>query len=237
MPRIAYSIAWPALVALMLVAGASRAQASSLTFAGSSSGCFNCTASSLTDDPTTVGGLTFDGGQLTVNADGTVDLGTFTLALSTYNYSSHHTSFLLGVTFTDPAALDGSYTAEVEGVINTRQNGSVNIQLDQPYQTYNFTNATGFGSFDFGIYDPTLQLKPGDPSLVLMGMIRNVQFTLNSVDPVIPTGGTTGSDPQDVPGGVTVPAPVPEPGSVLLLGIGLAAAARRKLALSKLPNR
>ena len=209
------------LVALLSFgAGAGTARATSLTFAGTAVGCFNCDSNSLTAAPTTVGGLTFDGGSLTVNPDGTVDLGTFDLTLSTYNYSSTHTSFLLGVTFTDPAALDGAYTAEVEGTINRRQNGAVNIQFDPTFQTFSFSTASGSGSFDFGMFAPTLQLQPNDTSVALLGLIRNLQFTPNVTDPIVPDPVVTGTqDPT---------TPVPEPASMVLFGGGFGAAMLRR---------
>jgi PEP-CTERM motif-containing protein len=197
---------------------ASTAYATSLTFSGSAVGCFNCDSTSLTSS-SSVGGLSFDAiapGSLGVNPDGTVDLGTFTLALSPYQYSSNHTSFLLGVTFTAPAALGGAYTSEVEGTINRQANGAVNIQLDPTFRSFSFSNADGSGSFDFGLFASTLHMQPDNSSALLLGLIRNLQFTPTLIDPV--TTDTSG-DPV---------TPVPEPDSVVLFGLGFARLGARR---------
>ena len=214
--------------------GTGSAEAGTIAFAGSSSGCFTCGAGGASS--ASAGGLSFDGSTfagISVGAGGSavIDLGTLTLGSSAYNYGRHHPSLLLGVTFGDPGDLSSSYDGKIEGSVNLLGNGAVNVQLDKTVRTYAFSNESGYGSFDFGLLDSTLHLKPGD-SLTLWGMIQNLQYTLN---PLADTGtgsasGGTGGD-QPPPGG-DLPSdpsrPVPEPMTLLLFGCGVAAALRRR---------
>jgi hypothetical protein len=223
----------PAFLAILALVfcGTGRAEAGTFTFAGSSSGCFNCTSGgSSTATVGGTGGLTFNSAtfaDISPDASGSteIDLGTLGLGLSSYNYSRNHTSLLLSVTFTDPGSISGSYAATIEGSVNRLGNGTVNVQLDNSYQTFNFSNAAGYGSFDFGILDPTLHLKPGD-TLMLWGVIQNLQYTAIP-PPDTGTGDSTGggadsNDPSQ---------PVPEPMTLLLFGCGVAAALRRRAIL------
>ena len=214
----------------LVFCGPGRAEAGTITFGGSSSGCFNCTSGGSAT--ATVGGttgLTFNNAtfaDISPDASGSaeIDLGTLALGSSSYNYSRNHTSFLLGVTFTDPGTISGSYAATIEGSVNLLGNGSVNVQLDNSSQTYSFSNASGYGSFDFGILDPTLHFKAGDV-LTLWGVIQNLQYTAIT-PPDAETGDPgTGGDSRDPF------QPVPEPMTLLLVGCGVAAALRRRAIL------
>lgn len=223
-------------VAALVVSAAAPANADTIAFAGSSSGCFNCASGGSTT--ASIGGLTFDAATfagVTADASGSalIDLGTMALDWSSYNYSKNHTTFLLNVTFTDPANLAGSYGAQIEGSVNLLGNGSVNVQLDKSFQTYTFANTAGHGSFDFGIFDPSLHFKPGE-SLTLWGVVQGLQYT--ATPSTGGTGGDSGGPNEDPlqPGGETGGAannpdtPVPEPMMLLLMGGGVAVALRRR---------
>jgi hypothetical protein len=238
-----------AILALVFC-GTGRAEAETITFAGSSSGCFNCTSGGSSS--ASIGGLSFDGSSfagITVDASGTaqVDLALLTLESSAYNYSRNHTSLLLSVTFTNPADLSGSYAATIEGSINLLGNGAVNVQLDKNYQTYTFSSSAGYGSFDFGMLNPSLHLQAGD-TLMLYGVIQNVQYTATTPPGTGDTGGSGGTGgPADIGGtggsgdtggpvdtggtgasGQDPSQPVPEPMTLVLVGGGVAAALRRR---------
>jgi hypothetical protein len=217
-------------VALFVTLTATRAQASTiLNLQGTASGCFDCTPSALASSDT-VGGLTFTGGSFNATTDATgaalPTLGFFDLSLDAFNYSNNHVDFLLGVTFTAPTGLDaanGSFTAQIEGSINTNKKGNVNVLFDSAPQTFTFANATGSGSFQFAVDNPILHLQPGgDTHLALLGEILNAQFTPVVVHNDPPPGDGTGGDGSNVP--------VPEPASLVLMGAGVVCALRRRRA-------
>jgi hypothetical protein len=156
----------------------------------------------------------------------------------------------LSVTFTNPDNLSNSYSAKIEGNVNLLGNGAVDVQLDRNYQTYTFSNSAGYGSFDFGLLNPTLHLAAGD-TLMLYGVIQNLQYTATTPTGTGGTGGPVGvggtgdsggtgglgdtGGPLE-PGATGEPGgtgqgpsqPVPEPMTLLLVGCGMAAALRRR---------
>jgi hypothetical protein len=214
--RVAASIALAAVGCLL--GGARQSYADVITILniqGSSAGCFDCTSSSL-QSTAVVGGLTFDASTFDATTDltgaGLADLGTFTLASTTFNYANNDVDFLLSITFTAPTGLSaGEFTAEVAGSVNALGNGAVNVQFDHTFQTFSFTNEQGSGSFELGISYPNLHLC-SNASGSVVGTIRKAQFTAAGVSETAGSGE---------------PVNVPEPASLVLLASGVAAPLRR----------
>jgi len=178
------------------------ASADELTFSLSTSGSFSSgTPSDLSFTgvgTSSIAGFTVTtvGGALSLST-----LGTFTLTRPSEAPPDHYNgdTFTLNLTFFEPLGItqQTSFTAVLTGLVNT-QLGSVFIDFG-PAQKFTFTNPSATGGFDLGIDDVTLEMPHrGSPvSQVLTGGV------LNATDP--PTVGS-------------VTAPVPEPGSILLLG-------------------
>ncbi len=205
------------LLAATLLIGALgfRGTAQAVTFTGDTN----------SSSPTTIATyLTFSGASFNLNVPvgpGPTDLtnlGTFTLdgcgnsCTEPFGTQDGVADFTLKITFTDPT-VSGSpeqFTADIYGTISTQgagkfQNGSsLTINFDNTHQNLTYTNAQGSGAFELWVDDVAFSYSnsstvPPDFRTVV-GHIENLTFT-----PSTPS------------------AAVPEPGSALLMLLGLGA--------------
>ncbi|MCA1565000.1 MAG: PEP-CTERM sorting domain-containing protein [Acidobacteria bacterium] len=157
-------------IALIAVFGAGQiAKADPVTVSGTSSGTVTGTAANF---------LTFTGNTFTATTAGGVGsfsgadrIGTFTLA-STAGETPVSGNFTLNLTFTAPAGINGgqsaTYTATVSGTISTPNVGGVQIEFDNPIQTFTFSNASGSGSFSIEL--PKLFVQSGETANLTAGL-------------------------------------------------------------------
>jgi hypothetical protein len=189
-----------------LGASATPALATSiLDFSYSTTGCFNCTESgpfsSVVLATTSPGGIGFEGVSLSgaTDASGVADLTLGTVHRSPGNPSGY-SNFVLQISFLLPESIVGG---QQDALVATISGVSANklFDFDNSFQTFAFANSEGTGAFELAVWD----LATGsNSSFVLAGQIRNATFS--------PAADDT--------------APVPEPGSMVLLGTGLLALAR-----------
>jgi hypothetical protein len=145
------------LLAAILVAGVGRANADEITVGGT-------TASNA---PT---GITFTAGSFngttSLGYAGFSNLGSYTLSTSAGNYTNGVID--LTVTFTVPTGINGGassiFVASLFGNVNTNAQGGVTIVFSNPTQNFNFSNASGTGSFSFTV-NP-VSLNPGGTTAV-----------------------------------------------------------------------
>jgi hypothetical protein len=135
-----------------LVLGIGRAKADEITVAGG-------TASNAP------AGITFTAGSFngttSLGFAGFSNLGSYTLSTSAGNYTNNVID--LTVTFTVPTGISGGassiFVANLFGNVNTNAQGGVSIVFSNPTQNFNFSNASGTGSFSFTV-NP-VSLNPG----------------------------------------------------------------------------
>jgi hypothetical protein len=115
----------------------------------------------------------------------------------------------LQVVFTVPTGINGGQTGAFTALItgtNHGGGGHLDVDFDNSWQLLTFTNAFGFGSFEFSVINDPEVNKNNTESI--FGGIRNATFTPNNV--------------------LAPAAVVPEPATLTLLTTGLAAAAYRR---------
>jgi hypothetical protein len=197
-----------AAAAFALLAWVPLAEASSITVAGSTLGCFglNC----VNFDPNPNDGtyqLTFNGTSFSTTTDaagsGSVTIGTFDRGnVNIGNPPPPGLNFVLQVAFTVPVGISGtptSFTAFITG----QAASPFSIDFDNTFQSFSYLNGLGSGGFDFSVLD-TLPIENNSSGWLVTGVIRNATFT-----PAVVV------DPNA--------AAVPEPGTLLLLATGLTA--------------
>ena len=187
------------------------AAATEISIEGTTAGCFG--AGCVVLEPS-VSNATFDvtfGGvdpfALTTDETGFASgilLGVFDRGNANVSSALGPLSFTLGVTVTVPA---GAGSTAIDGTIagtNAGGGGPLGIAFDPGWHFVSFTNPQGSGSFQLSVLGVTGLAKNGSSNVY--GAIREATFT---------------------PSGSAEAAIVPEPGTLLLVGAGLAAAAGR----------
>jgi MYXO-CTERM domain-containing protein len=171
-------------------------------------GCFNCTTAGSFTDIAFYGGYTFDGvttsnGATDASGNATVSLGTLARNNTNYSQSPIGSDFMLQLNFLLPLGMGGGAEKLVATIVGT-QGQPGDLDFDNAFKTYTFSNEFGTGSFEFRVND-IVDLRKNH-SVNLTGDIRNAVFT--------PTKS------QDA-------TAVPEPAGLALFGVGLLAVARQ----------
>jgi hypothetical protein len=205
----------PALAALMLAGTAATASASPiLQLAGTTDGCFGSGCSSF-GSPVSSGspyGLTFTGGSFDVTTDATGAVASVlfgSLSRGNVNTSSSTAAldFTMRLLFSTPAGEALTVPVHITGS-NPGGGGPLALDLPDGSLTVAFAGLGGTGSFELVFGDSTLNKNN---SAGLYGSIRNASFI-----------ATTQPVPDERP------QSVPEPAAILLAGLGIAAAMRRR---------
>ncbi len=145
------------MLSAILVLGVGRAKADEITVGGT-------TASNAP------AGITFTAGNFSGTTSlgyaGFSNLGSYTLSTSAGNYTNSVVD--LTVTFTVPTGINGGassiFVANLFGNVNTNAQGGVTVVFSNPTQNFNFSNASGTGSFSFTV-NP-VSLNPGGTTAV-----------------------------------------------------------------------
>jgi hypothetical protein len=190
------------VLALPLVLASTPVEASSITVTGVTTGCFGASCSGF-GDLATSNGLTFDGGSFALEM---FDTGAFALTgsfgtLARFSTSTLTTSFNLRLEFDNAFGVSPdpiSYIAAV-GYSGPGGNRDANFNFPPPNPSpgivdFTYSNLLGSGTFSLAIRD--------------LGGLRNGQTDL-----IAPAVSNTTFAP--------LPAPIPEPTSLVLLGTGL----------------
>jgi hypothetical protein len=155
------------LVAFAFLAfGAAEARADEVTISGTTSGVSSVPQLTFVGNSFT--GTTFMGvGALS----GSNNLGTFTLNPSAGQLVAG--TFTLNVTFTVPTGIEGgqgsTFTAQITGSVSPVANqGGVFIDFNNAPQTFNFSNASGTGSFTLTLAD--LFVQTGQSAQITAGI-------------------------------------------------------------------
>ena len=212
---------WALSVLIGLVAVAPASATPIMSYSIATAGCFNCTvAGPFSDniDPTAPENLGFTGST----SSGTTDLlgiaDDIELGFLSRGYvtSSGLTNFILQVTFQVPGGVQDGADEFVAIISANNTSSPQNLEFDNIFRAYTFSGPGGSGSFEFAVTNDPSVPKNSD-SIPILGRIQNASFTA-------PT---------------TEQAPVPEPGSMVLLGTGLLASAGviRRRFLSVSPKR
>jgi hypothetical protein len=187
-------------------------QADILSVAGNTSGTFASTNTNTVNNLTFTGanfsGTTSLSGNLALTNLGKFQLGLCSGLFCSTNYSMQ--DFTLSVSLSLPTGVNGSpspFSANLNGTVIRLLGvplGNVDVLFQNPTHTFNYSNATGNGSF---------------------------VLTLNNVMNLTQTGS---SSSKFLTGAISsaVFNPVPEPGSIMLMGtlmVGVGLIARKRL--------